>query len=147
MKNVEEVIWTDGPSSEFKNRFMAHLLQELSTKYKKIFKWKFFATSHGKGIVDGIGGRAKSIVRYKTRSQGDTAPIVQSAKDFADLVSSLMPNTKVFLIPQLDISQRTSWEEAPLIHGIKSMHIIIANPNVDYVSCYPNALASVFTTS
>jgi len=108
MKNVEEVIWTDGPSSEFKNRFMAHLLQELSTKYKKIFKWKFFATSHGKGIVDGIGGRAKSIVRYKTRSQGDTAPIVQSAKDFADLVSSLMPNTKVFLIPQLDISQRTS---------------------------------------
>jgi len=48
MQNVEEVIWTDGPSSEFKNRFMAALLKELSGKYNKTFTWKYFATSHGK---------------------------------------------------------------------------------------------------
>ena len=27
--------------------------------------WKYFFTSHGKGVVDGIDGRAKSIVRRK----------------------------------------------------------------------------------
>ena len=30
---------------------------------------KYFATSHGKGVVDGIGGRAKSIVRRKVMSK------------------------------------------------------------------------------
>ena len=32
---AEEVIWTDGPSSEFKNKFMMKLLQSLATKYKR----------------------------------------------------------------------------------------------------------------
>ena len=28
-----EFIWSDGPSSEFKNKYMVHLLQSLSAKY------------------------------------------------------------------------------------------------------------------
>ena len=33
-ENVEtEVIWSDGPTSEFKNRFMRYLIQQLATKY------------------------------------------------------------------------------------------------------------------
>ena len=60
-----EVIWSDGPSSEFKNKYTMYLLKKLGNTYKKRFSWKFSATSHGKGIVNGIGGRAKSLVRQK----------------------------------------------------------------------------------
>ena len=52
---AEEIIWSDGPSSEFKNHFMCFLVQKLSSAYKKNFSWKFSATSLGKGVVDGVG--------------------------------------------------------------------------------------------
>ena len=33
------------------------------------FQWAHSATSHGKGLVDGIGGRAKSLVRQAVMSK------------------------------------------------------------------------------
>lgn len=46
------VIYTDGPSSEFKNKYMVKVVNLLSKKYKCKVMWKYFATSHGKGVVD-----------------------------------------------------------------------------------------------
>ena len=54
-----EIIWSDGPSSEFKNQYMCFLIQELSKKHGKPFIWKFSATSLGKGVFDGVGGKIK----------------------------------------------------------------------------------------
>ena len=39
--------------------------------------------SHGKGVVYGVGGRAKSLVREKWMSQ-DEVSIVQSPKNFCE---------------------------------------------------------------
>ena len=39
----KEIIWSDGPSSEFKNKFMRHLMETLSKKYAKPFMQKFSA--------------------------------------------------------------------------------------------------------
>ena len=58
----EEIIWSDGPTSAFKKKFTIQLLHQLSSQFQKKFSWKFSATSQGKGVVDGIGGRAKSLV-------------------------------------------------------------------------------------
>ena len=60
-QDVQEVIWTDGPSSEFKKKHTIEILRRLTEKYNKTFIWKFFATSHRKDIVDGVGGNCKSI--------------------------------------------------------------------------------------
>ena len=62
-KCEEYIIWSDGPTYEFKNKFMAKFLQILSQKYQHPFSWKYFTASHGKGVLDGVGGQAKSIVR------------------------------------------------------------------------------------
>ena len=43
-------VFGDGPNSQFK--------QEQGHDYD-IFKWNFFAISHGKGVVDGIEGTVK----------------------------------------------------------------------------------------
>ena len=51
----EEIIWSDGPTSEFKNCYMQHLIQKLSAIYNKPFVWKFSATAHGKDVVNGVG--------------------------------------------------------------------------------------------
>ena len=37
----------------------------MTQKVNGTISWKYFSTSHGKGVVDGIDGRAKSIVRWK----------------------------------------------------------------------------------
>ena len=61
-------IWSDGPSSQLKNHYIATSLHALEKHGIKIM-WNFFATSHGKGPVDGIGGSVKHHVwtAVKTR--------------------------------------------------------------------------------
>ena len=54
-------IRSDGPSSQFKNHYIAASLHALEKQGIKIL-WNFFATSHGKGPVDGIGGSVKRHV-------------------------------------------------------------------------------------
>ena len=72
-------IWSDGPSSQFKNRFIAAALKNLQDKHTIQITWNFFATSHGKAPIDGIGGAVKRQVwsAVKTRKH-----IVRDAKSF-----------------------------------------------------------------
>ena len=52
--------FSDGPSSQFKNKYIANFLHTLN-KIVQI-QWNYFAASHGKGVVDGIGGSVKRLV-------------------------------------------------------------------------------------
>ena len=53
-------IWTDGLTSQFKNKFIAASIKWLGAKHLLSITWNFFAASHGKGCVDGIGGTKQS---------------------------------------------------------------------------------------
>ena len=65
-KEVKKLyIWSDGPSSQFKNKFVANTLLWLSEKHSVNIEWHFFATSHSKGCVDGVGGSIKRHVTQK----------------------------------------------------------------------------------
>jgi len=70
-ERVTEVkIWTDGPASQFKNRYVIAAMKELSRNcYDVKLVWNFFATSHGKGPVDGVGGTLKRIATDKVQSR------------------------------------------------------------------------------
>ena len=54
-------IWSDGPSSQFKNRYIATALPWLQAETGSQIDWNFFAASHGKDTVDGIGGMIKRL--------------------------------------------------------------------------------------
>ena len=122
---VEDIIFTDGPSSEFKNKYAMQLLYSLSQKYKRNFSWKYFATSHGKGVVDGVGGRAKSLVRQKSLSKSGKQ-VVQNAQDFFDVARSVMSSTTVLLCSQQEIANaikaKNPWVDVPNVAGIRQMH-------------------------
>ena len=55
-------VWSDGPSSQFKNKFITAVIKALEDKHQINIKWTYFATSHGKGPVDGIVGSVKRQV-------------------------------------------------------------------------------------
>ena len=52
-------IWSDGPSSQFKNRFIVAAISPLQEKHKVTIKWNFFATSHGKGQSTALEAQSK----------------------------------------------------------------------------------------
>ena len=99
----KEIIWSDGPSSEFKNKFMRHLMETPSKKYAKPFMWKFSATSHGKGVEDGVCGKVKSKVRRKVMSNGKDSLVVQDYKSFVQAAKKLLKSTSIIHIDRAAI--------------------------------------------
>ena len=104
------------------------ILRRLTEKQNKPFTWKFFATSHRKGTVDGVGCNCKSIVQQKTFSKGKDHIIVQNPEEFSDAVSRFVQSTKVAYIEQSTIDAKIN-SEMPFEHtvrvpGISKAHII-----------------------
>ena len=54
-----------------------------------MFPVEFSAISHGKGVVDEVGGRVKSIVHTKVMTLRSDRITVQDAKSFYQIVSTL----------------------------------------------------------
>lgn len=74
-------VFSDGPSSQFKNRYIANFLHQLKARVQ--IEWHYFATSHGKGVVDGIGGTVKRIVWNAVATR--QAHTVTDAKTFSEV--------------------------------------------------------------
>ncbi len=59
-RDVESIaFFSDGAASQFKQRFLFHNIIYLEEVYGIKTTWNFFATSHGKGAVDGTGCHEK----------------------------------------------------------------------------------------
>ena len=125
-KEVQEVrVWTDGPSSQYKNRYIFYLLQQIQPLLEPItLVWNFFATSHGKGPCDGLGGTVKRIVQRKIRTGAE----VRSAQDFCQAVNA---NIKVSEISSEETHQICStlgiepkWNRLMPISGTMNAHFV-----------------------
>jgi hypothetical protein len=118
-------IWSDGPSSQFKNRFVVAAIAALQEKHNVKIRWNFFATSHGKGPVDGIGGSVKRQVwtSVSTRKSvvTDATSFCASAKQ-ASNVEVIEMKTKEIQERNLELNLEEVFDEAPAIKGIKSLH-------------------------
>ena len=84
--------WTDGAASQFKSRYVLCNMTYLKKKEIQA-SWHFFATSHGKGAVDGIGGEVKRQARLAALS-GEAR--VQNAKEFIRIVNE--KTERIFMI-------------------------------------------------
>lgn len=114
-------VWSDGPTSQFKNRFIAASLTHLSAKYGlNQVEWKYFATAHGKGPVDGIGGAAKRNTRHAILRQSAQ---VNNARTFAAVAQEALPSVKFlvaddFTVPDFINNLSTATE----VKGISKVH-------------------------
>ena len=54
-------IWLDGVASQFKNYLILATMKVLLKKHDVQISYDFFATSHGKGLLDGIAGTVKCV--------------------------------------------------------------------------------------
>jgi hypothetical protein len=119
------ILYTDGPASEFKNRYSLKILSEMSSILQCEVEWKFFATSHGKGVVDGIGGKVKSVVRQQVLSKKNEV-IVQNASDFVITAKQHLTNIQIIEVTEdeIDDINKQLWDEVQAVPGISKMHCI-----------------------
>lgn len=97
---IENVhIFSDGAGGQFKNRFILSLLTNPDVLNDRIqnIDWSFFATAHGKGPIDGIGGTVKRAV-WRRILQNKV--VINSAQEFAEVAKEACPNIKIICVPK-----------------------------------------------
>ena len=95
-------VFSDGAASQFKQHYLFPNLHKWENEFSMKLIWNFFATSHGKGAVDGIGGTVKRSV-WRVVGAGTTAPL--DAASYAEIGSKRHPNINVEYISSAEIEK------------------------------------------
>ena len=138
----QEVIWSDGPTGEFKNRFTVRILERLSKQHGNQFSWKFSATGHGKGVVDGVGGSVKAAVRTRTLVKNPLfRASVNNAESFANVAKKYCEATTIILSAEKDVSDYRKlvqeFEKTKAVPKISTIHVMVCDGNK--TRCWRNA--------
>lgn len=118
-------IFSDNCAAQFKNRYVMASMNALKAEYGfNHLEWNFFAASHGKGAVDGIGGSVKRSVWIAVKSR---KAIVNSALEFYDLARDLSKNIIFKFVAKEEVKEKIAmlddeWEGLKNIPGIQSKH-------------------------
>ncbi|KAG4075427.1 hypothetical protein HA402_015080 [Bradysia odoriphaga] len=119
-------IWSDGPTSQFKNRYIASVILRFEELFKVKIYWNFFATAHGKACIDGIGASVKKQVQDKVLSRQNT---VFDTNDFVNAFNSNKSKVNLFeMTPEeietinIELNLNDLFVNAPAISGILSYH-------------------------
>ncbi|KAL0147062.1 hypothetical protein M9458_057586 [Cirrhinus mrigala] len=129
---IKEIhIFSDGAASQFKNKFMWCFM---STTFKELFptlrvQWHFFATSHGKGAVDGVGATVKRGVNTDVLCR--KAVLVTDAASFVASAKESCPNINIKLVTSSEITEfiqhhnlNERWANTSAVPGTQSVHHI-----------------------
>ena len=71
--SIRTLVFSDGVAFQFKRWYLFSNLHSWEKKFSIGLTWYFFATSHGKGSVDGIGGTVNRSV-WRATHAGSTVP-------------------------------------------------------------------------
>lgn len=119
--------WTDGHSSQFKNKLIFSIRTNFAKMYRYEIDWSYFATSHGKSANDAIGDIVKRMVSRQVMAR---RAIVHDAESFAN------SNILVSIVTEEDIAQRCQavdasvlWDNLPHISGTINIHKFHAYTN------------------
>lgn len=119
-------VYSDGASSQFKQRFLFSNLFGWQQQFGIKLQWHFFATSHGKGVVDGIGGTVKRSVWRYVRSGKVQA---STPKAFFDAAVARNPEITVNFITKESIHQskevlEAQWSDTTPVANTHKLHFV-----------------------
>jgi len=98
-------IFSDGASSQFKQRFSFTNLTFLSMDHNIELIWNFFSSGHGRGAVDGVGGTLKRLVWKGVLAN---QCVVRNAQDFAHYAKATVKHINTILIDSQYIKSQSS---------------------------------------
>ncbi|KAL5007356.1 hypothetical protein ScPMuIL_016162 [Solemya velum] len=113
--NIPQIdIFSDGASSQFKQRYLFSNLHPWEQEFDVGLRWHFFATSHGKGVVDVRSGKGKA-----------TTPA-----DFYELAVRRNPGIHLSYIEATFIQQNKGlleerWKDAIPVPNTHKLHFVM----------------------
>ncbi|CAG9798207.1 unnamed protein product [Chironomus riparius] len=118
------VIFSDGASSQFKNRFSLSTVMFSKRDFNLDMEWHFFCTSHGKSSADGIGAVVKRGVYQRVLLDKCS---VYTAKKFVECCKTFCNKINVFEVKQDDVIEQTRaikerWNHISRIDGSRDAH-------------------------
>ena len=114
-------------ASQFKNRYIINHLTTMLDTMDIDFSWNYFASSHGKGIVDGVGGTLKRLVWLEIMA----GKRCSSAEDFVKICQEKTKTISVIFVQQAQFDITESMLEKAFsnivnLPGIQKQHHIQA---------------------
>ena len=125
--NIEEIIYfSDGCAAQYKSRKNFANLVNHAEDFGVPAEWHFFATSHGKGPYDGIGGTIKREAAYYSLKQ-TTENYILEPIDLYNFCVTHLKNIQVFFVTKEDIQENRRFlnerfRKAKTISGTRSFH-------------------------
>ena len=118
--------FSDGAASQFKQRFLFHNITYFEEVYALKVAWNYFATSHGKGAVDGIGGHVKRLVWNASRA----GAYIHDAQSFASEAAKKVDAIKVVYVPQREVEDSKEvltarWETTEPLPNTHATHTVV----------------------
>ncbi|CAH0561154.1 unnamed protein product [Brassicogethes aeneus] len=133
---------SDGPASQYKNRFNMYFFTQITDHFKGIKKasWNFSVSGHGKGAADGVGGLVKRSADSAVKMGADVIDV----KCFMDAVGSRTRSVQLFEIPfqkVIEIKNKipNSVQKIPKITKLHQVTWTKDNPNTLFtreLSCF-----------
>lgn len=118
-------IFSDNCAAQFKNKYILSSLNDLKNHGNLThLEWNFFAASHGKGAVDGIGGTVKRLAWMGVKSR---KVILNTAYDFYEYVKEKTEGINLFYISKEDMVKDRNilddlWEAVQTIPNLQKLH-------------------------
>ena len=112
--------------SQFKQRFLFSNLYAWEMEHDLKITRNFFATSHGKGVVVGIGGTVKRAVWRHVKAERTH---MTSASEYSTLGKQLCPNIHIKFISKEEITKLasfldTKWSNTKPVPGTHHIHYV-----------------------
>jgi hypothetical protein len=149
LPDLEEIVFfSDGAASQFKQRYLFQNMTRMMAQHDLKLSWNFFATSHGKGVVDAIGGIIKRIVWQEIMTKKQC----RSATDFVRIAKTKTNTIILNEISETDIDAaklklQQLFATTKSVKDTQKLHSVIAiRPDVIECRMYGDATSkwSVF---
>jgi len=116
-------IFSDGCAAQFKNKFTLSNLCHFQEDFDISGYWNFFATSHGKGAVDGVGGKLKRVAWEMVKSR---KLLINDSEEFFNALNGKTNINLIYVSSQKIQDNKnmltTRWESILPIAGLQSCH-------------------------
>ena len=117
--------FSDGAASQFKQQYLFSNLYIWEQNTQTNIIWNFFATLHGKGAVDCLGGTVKHS-GWRSVKVGGNAPLDKMS--YSEIAHQRNPNINIFFILSEDIEKKSDeikhWNQILPVSNTVKLHCV-----------------------
>lgn len=122
------IFFSDGAASQYKNRIFFYNLCEMQNESMRV-EWHFFATYHGKGPCDAVGGTLKRLATKASLQRLYTNHIL-TAKDLFDWTKSHVSTINTAFVTEeehdaFEKKIKNRYNNVKTIRGTQSFHCFL----------------------